>query len=80
MKYVKIVLLVLIAVALTSSAVSVRAKAYPVPAQGQSSALERGYRTGYSDGFSAGSRDVSDHAARDYQSKDEYEYFSSAER
>ena len=42
-------------------------------AQGQSTALERGYRTGYSDGYSAGSRDVSDHAARDYQSKDEYQ-------
>jgi hypothetical protein len=27
--------------------------------------LERGYRTGYSDGFGAGSRDLADHAVRD---------------
>ncbi|MGI8897439.1 MAG: hypothetical protein ACR2IB_03490 [Pyrinomonadaceae bacterium] len=36
-------------------------------------ALERGYRTGYSDGYNAGYKDVSDRAARDYQSKDEYQ-------
>ena len=35
-------------------------------------ALERGYRTGYSDGYQAGFRDSSDHAARDYRSKEEY--------
>jgi len=35
--------------------------------------LERGYRTGYSDGFSAGSRDVADHAARDYRSNQDYQ-------
>jgi len=35
--------------------------------------LERGYRTGYSDGYSAGSRDVSDHAGRDYQSNQDYQ-------
>lgn len=73
MKYLKIVLVVLVAVAMTSSAISVTAKAYSMAAQGQATALERGYRTGYSDGYSAGSRDVSDHAARDYQSKDEYQ-------
>lgn len=44
----------------------------PVAAQGQSTALERGYRTGYSDGYTAGFRDVADHAARDYQSKEDY--------
>jgi hypothetical protein len=43
-----------------------------VAAQGQSTALERGYRTGYSDGYSAGSRDVTDRAARDYQNKEDY--------
>jgi len=73
MKYFKIVLVVLVAVALTSSAVSIRARAYSTTVQGQSTALERGYRTGYSDGYSAGSRDVADHAARNYQSKDEYQ-------
>jgi hypothetical protein len=43
-----------------------------VAAQGQTTALERGYRTGYSDGYTAGYRDVSDHAARDYQNKEDY--------
>ena len=75
MKYFKIVLVVLVAVAMTSPAISITERAYSmtVQGQGQSTALERGYRTGYSDGYSAGSRDVSDHAARDYQSKDEFQ-------
>ena len=73
MKYFKIVLVVLVAVAMTPSAISIRARAYSMTVQGQSTALERGYRTGYSDGYSAGSRDVSDHAARDYRSKEEYQ-------
>ncbi|HSK62512.1 MAG TPA: hypothetical protein VK893_01680, partial [Pyrinomonadaceae bacterium] len=41
-------------------------------AQGQSTALERGYRTGYSDGYTAGFRDVADKAARDFQNKEDY--------
>lgn len=41
-------------------------------AQNQSSAIERGFRTGYSDGYNAGFRDVSDQAPRDYQNKSEY--------
>jgi hypothetical protein len=73
MKYLNIVLVVLVAVAMTASAISVAAKPYSMAAQGQSTALERGYRTGYSDGYSAGSRDVSDRASRDYQNKDEYQ-------
>jgi hypothetical protein len=36
-------------------------------------ALERGYRTGYSDGYQAGYRDTADGAARNYQNKDEYQ-------
>jgi hypothetical protein len=36
-------------------------------------ALERGYRTGYSDGYQAGYSDSAQRAARDYQSKDEYQ-------
>jgi hypothetical protein len=38
----------------------------------QSTALERGYRTGYSDGYNAGFKDVSDGSPRDYQSKEDY--------
>jgi len=73
MRYFKIVLVVFVAMAMTSSVVSITARAYSMTVQSQSTALERGYRTGYSDGYSAGSRDVSDHAARDYQSKEEYQ-------
>ncbi|HKP48002.1 MAG TPA: hypothetical protein VJT50_15480 [Pyrinomonadaceae bacterium] len=39
----------------------------------QSTALERGYRTGYSDGYTAGYRDSVDHATRDYRNKPEYQ-------
>jgi hypothetical protein len=42
-----------------------------VSAQGVG-ALERGYRTGYSDGYQAGYRDSIERAARDYRNKDEY--------
>jgi len=35
-------------------------------------ALERGYRTGYSDGYQAGFSDSAQRAARDYRNKDEY--------
>lgn len=44
----------------------------PVAAQEQSTALERGYRTGYSDGYNAGFTDVSAQAARDYRNKEDY--------
>ncbi|MDQ3819153.1 MAG: hypothetical protein M3362_15960 [Acidobacteriota bacterium] len=36
-------------------------------------ALERGYRTGYSDGYQAGYSDSTQASARDYKSKDEYQ-------
>jgi hypothetical protein len=36
-------------------------------------ALERGYRTGYSDGYQSGYRDSADQAARDFRNKDEYQ-------
>ena len=39
----------------------------------QSSALGRGYRTGYSDGYQAGYRDAIDRAARDFRAKVEYQ-------
>jgi hypothetical protein len=72
MKHLRAPLLVLIALAITSWATSVTPAAHTLPARAQSTALERGYRTGYSDGYNAGTRDVADHAARDYQSKDDY--------
>ena len=36
-------------------------------------ALERGYRTGYSDGYQAGYRDFAEKAARDYRDEDDYQ-------
>lgn len=38
-----------------------------------STALERGYRTGYSDGYNAGFRDAADKAPKNYQNKEEYQ-------
>lgn len=71
MRYLRIPLVILAAVAMTSWAtVVMQAAANP---QGQSTALERGYRTGYSDGYNAGYRDVSDQAARNHQAKDEFQ-------
>jgi type IV secretion system protein VirB10 len=70
MRHVKIPLLVLLALTIASWSIAPGAT---LEAIAQSTALERGYRTGYSDGYSAGSRDIADHAARDYQSKDEYQ-------
>jgi len=67
MNYLKIPLVLLLTVALTG-VVSVSIST----AQG-TSALERGYRTGYSDGYSSGVGDAGNKAARDYQSKEEYQ-------
>lgn len=69
MKYLKNLLIVLFALAVTSSALLIGTHA-----QGQSTALERGFRTGYSDGYSAGSRDIADQVARNYQNKDDYQH------
>jgi hypothetical protein len=47
--------------------------AVPALASAQSvGALERGYRTGYSDGYQAGYRDNASNAGRDYRDEDEY--------
>jgi len=69
MNFLKLPLVILLGVALTGlfSFVSTTS----VAAQG-STALERGYRTGYSDGYTAGFKDVTDQAARDYQNKEDY--------
>src|SRR5713226_7637655 len=72
MKYLKPSVLALIAIGLFSFA-AVISNAAPSVSQTQSTALERGYRTGYSDGYNAGFGDVAAHAPRDYQNKDEYQ-------
>jgi hypothetical protein len=74
MKYLRIPLVVLIALTMNASArLATPVSPVAYASQGQSTALERGYRTGYSDGYSAGSRDVSDHAGRDYKNSDDYQ-------
>lgn len=73
MKHLRIPLVVLLSLAMTSwiSADSIAAPG--AIAQNQSTALERGYRTGYSDGYNVGYKDIGDQAARDYRSKEEYQ-------
>ena len=68
MKYSKIPLVVLLSICISGLLTIV-----PVGAQGQTTALERGYRTGYSDGYTAGFKDVTDKAPRDFQSKEDYQ-------
>jgi hypothetical protein len=51
--------------------------AAPVNAQdpsNQVTAIMRGYRTGYSDGYQAGVNDLANNATRDFRSKTEYEH------
>lgn len=67
MNYLKLPLVVLLSMAITGLLTFV-----PAGAQG-TTALERGYRTGYSDGYTAGFKDVSDHAARDFKNKQDYQ-------
>src|SRR5438128_8325576 len=73
MKHLKIPLIALLIVTMTSWLTAISTNAYSTMPQAQSTALERGYRTGYSDGYNAGYKDITDHASRDYQSKDEYQ-------
>lgn len=70
MRYLRIPVVILAAVAMTSWATITMQAANP---QGQSTALERGYRTGYSDGYNAGYRDVSAGALRNHQNNDEFQ-------
>jgi hypothetical protein len=67
MNYFKLPLVVLLSICVSGLLAIV-----PSAAQGQSTALERGYRTGYSDGYTAGYKDVSDNAPRNYQNKEDY--------
>ncbi len=70
MNYLKLPLVILLAIGVAGPLSLVSTTR--VAAQEQSTALERGYRTGYSDGYTAGFRDVTTNAARDYQNKEDY--------
>jgi hypothetical protein len=69
MNFLKLSLVVLVSVCVGGVLAVV-----PAGAQGQTTALERGYRTGYSDGYNAGFKDVSDGATRDYKNKEDYQH------
>jgi hypothetical protein len=68
MNYFKLPLVVLLSICVSGLLAIV-----PAAAQGQTTALERGYRTGYSDGYNAGFKDIADGAARDYKNKEDYQ-------
>jgi hypothetical protein len=72
LKYFGVALLGLaIAAGLASRSTSARA---PHSQNQGSTALERGYRTGYSDGYNAGFKDVADHATSDFRGKEDYQH------
>ena len=74
MKNLRLVLTLILALAFVTvplSAAPVRAQ--DPQTQNQASAIMRGYRTGYSDGYQAGVNDLANNAARDFRNKTEYE-------
>src|SRR5260370_3337177 len=66
-----ILFLVCAAVAFSTSALAVSAQ--DPQSQNQATALMRGYRTGYSDGYQAGISDVATSARREFRNKPEYD-------
>ena len=73
MKNLRIPLIALLSLAIISTYSPVQLGLTPTLAQGQATALERGYRTGYSDGFNAGFKDLNDRTPRDFKAKTEYQ-------
>lgn len=73
MKNLRMPLVVLLSLAIVSTLSLIQVALTEVSAQGQSTALERGYRTGYSDGFNAGFKDLNDRSPRNFQGKAEYQ-------
>jgi len=74
MKKLRLALTLILAVAfaavpLTAAAVNPREP----QTQNQATAIMRGYRTGYSDGYQAGVNDLASNAKREFQNKTEYE-------
>ena len=67
MNYLKLPLVVLLSICVSGLLAIV-----PAAAQG-TTALERGYRTGYSDGYTAGFKDVTEGAARNFRDKEDYQ-------
>src|SRR5215813_2267557 len=72
MKIIKLTLALLFAFALVLPA-QLTLTASAQDQQAQASAIMRGYRTGYSDGYQAGLSDVARNAPREYRNKPEYD-------
>src|SRR5437660_1801564 len=72
MKTLRFTLILVIALALSAVPLWSVSSQHP-QTQNQATALMRGYRTGYSDGYQAGVNDLASHAARDFRGKAEYE-------
>ncbi len=72
MKQIKLLLVTLLTLAVIPWVGVVQSRAH-VNVQNQSTALERGYRTGYSDGYNAGFNDVTNKAPRDFQGKEDFQ-------
>jgi hypothetical protein len=66
--------LILVAAFLAAPLLTVSAAAQDPQNQNQASAIMRGYRTGYSDGYQAGVNDLANNATRDFRNKTEYEH------
>ncbi|HEY5074101.1 MAG TPA: hypothetical protein VII34_05340, partial [Pyrinomonadaceae bacterium] len=64
--------LILVAAFLTVPLLTVSVEAQDP--QNQASAIMRGYRTGYSDGYQAGVNDLANNATRDFRNKTEFEH------
>ncbi len=74
MKNLKRSLLFLVCACVAFAAPAAALSAQDPQTQNQATALMRGYRTGYSDGYQAGVNDVASSAAREFRTKPEYDH------
>ena len=74
MKNLKRFFLFLICAAVAFSVPAAGLSAQDPQTQNQATALMRGYRTGYSDGYQAGVNDTTSSAPREFRTKAEYEH------
>jgi hypothetical protein len=74
MKTLKSILTLPLAFALVSISLAGIASAQDPQEQNQATAIMRGYRTGYSDGYQAGVSDVTKSAPREFRNKAEYDH------
>ncbi len=75
MKNLRFALTLILALAFVTVPLSaVPVKAQNPQTQNQASAMMRGYRTGYSDGYQAAVNDLASNEARDFSNKTEYEH------